>query len=89
MYQNVPRASAKFSIRGRFKLLIVGFDDSKVKVSMKAFSAVSIVEMNDQLYLHIGLDNGVLLHTIIDNVMGGLDKLKLQKIVLQGESAVL
>lgn len=35
-------------------------------------TAVSIVEMNDQLYLHIGLENGVLLRTVIDNITGGL-----------------
>ena len=35
-------------------------------------TAVCIVEMNDQLYLHIGLENGVLLRSIIDNITGGL-----------------
>jgi len=101
--------------RQRFKFLIVGVEDSTVsvlslepdscldRVSTQALpavpSAVSIIMMQDQLYLHIGLDNGVLLRTIIDNVTGGLsdsrskflglDKIRLQKIVLQGESAVL
>lgn len=96
--------------RLRFKFLIVGFGDGTVRVlslepescldrvSMQALpsepTAVSIAEMNEQLYLHIGLENGVLLRTIIDNITGGLsdsrskfiglEKISLTKIRMKG-----
>ena len=35
-------------------------------------SSVSLIEFNDQMYLHIGMENGVLMRTVIDNITGGL-----------------
>ena len=101
--------------RQRFKFLIVGFGDATVRVlslepesclervSMQALpaspTAVSVAEMNERLYLHIGLENGVLLRTVMDNITGGLtdsrskfiglEKISLSKISLQGQKAVL
>lgn len=100
--------------RQRFKFLIVGFADSTVRVlslepesclervSMQALpanpTAVAIIEFNNTLYLHIGLENGVLLRTVIDSITGGLsdsrskflglDRISLSKIVVKGQSAV-
>ena len=58
-------------------------------------TAVSVAEMNERLYLHIGLENGVLLRTVMDNVTGGLtdsrskfiglERISLSKISLQGQ----
>ena len=34
--------------------------------------SLAIIELNDQLHLHIGLENGVLLRTIVDKITGGM-----------------
>lgn len=61
--------------------------------------AVSLVEMGEQLSLYIGLENGVLLRSVIDSITGslsdsrqkflGLDKISLSKVVIKGQKAVL
>lgn len=62
-------------------------------------TAVAVAEMNERLYLHIGLENGVLLRTVMDNVTGvitggltdsrskfiGHERISLSKIFLQGQ----
>jgi splicing factor 3B subunit 3 len=74
--------------RLRFKFLIAGFGDSTVRVlslepetcldrvSIQALpsapSAVLLSEINDLLLLHIGLENGVLLRTVVDAITGGM-----------------
>ena len=74
--------------RQRFKFLAVGFGDCIVRVlsldpesvldriSMQALpavpSSVAMVEVRDQLCLHIGLENGVLQRLMVDSVTAGL-----------------
>ena len=102
----------------RFKFLIAGFSGPLVRVlslepescfnsvSTQALqgnpTAVGILEINDQLYLHIGIENkgvGTLVRTIVDSVTGGLsdsrsqflghEKITLSKITLQGKNSIL
>mmetsp|Transcript_5259 Transcript_5259/g.8139 ORF Transcript_5259/g.8139 Transcript_5259/m.8139 type:complete len:84 (-) Transcript_5259:1508-1759(-) len=68
------------------------------RVSLQALpvapSDVSLTEMNDCLYLHIGLENGVLLRTTMDGVNGvlsdsrsqylGPHRVLLQKVFIKG-----
>jgi splicing factor 3B subunit 3 len=74
--------------RMRFKFLLAGFGDSTVRVlslepetcldrvSVQALpslpTSVLITLMGSQLLLHIGLENGVLLRTIVDAITGGM-----------------
>mmetsp|Transcript_5527 Transcript_5527/g.9417 ORF Transcript_5527/g.9417 Transcript_5527/m.9417 type:complete len:232 (-) Transcript_5527:1602-2297(-) len=74
--------------RQRFKFLMVAFKDQILRilslepemclnrVSMQVLpqepSDVALVELNNQLYLHIGMENGVLMRTLLDNITGGL-----------------
>jgi splicing factor 3B subunit 3 len=74
--------------RQRFKFLIVAFQDQTLRVlslepdtclnrvSMLMLplepSSVSLIELNNQLYLHIGMENGVLMRSFVDSVTGGL-----------------
>ena len=101
--------------RTRFKFLVVGFGDSTVRVlslepesclarvSMQALpqnpTSLSLCEISDQLHLHIGLENGVLLRTVIDTITGnlsdsrskflGLKPIKLCKLKVKNRNAVL
>lgn len=101
--------------RMRFKFLIAGFADSTVRVlslepescldrvSVQALpsapSAVLLSEINDHLLLHIGLENGVLLRTVVDAVTGGMSDsrskflgispISLAEIRTNGQQAVL
>lgn len=73
------------------------------RVSMQVLpaspSAVRVCEINNQLYLFVGLQNGVLLRTNVDVVTGGLSdtrsrflgpqRVGLSTIKLQGRQAVL
>jgi len=57
-------------------------------------TAASIIEIGDQLCVHIGLENGVLLRTVIDSITGGLsdsrskflglDRISLSKVTING-----
>ena len=62
-------------------------------------TSLSLCEINDQLHLHIGLENGVLLRTVIDTITGnlsdsrskflGLKAIKLCKLKIKNQNAVL
>ena len=101
--------------RLRFKFLIAAFLDCTVRVLslepetrlgrvsrqmvQSQATAVSVIELDDQLHLHVGLENGVLLRSLLDNITGnlsdsrakflGLDRISLSKVQVQGQQAVL
>lgn len=99
----------------RSKFLAVGCDDSTIRVlsldpkttldslSLQALSAIPndllIVKMDNQLFVNIGLNNGVYVRTLLDEHTGqlgdtrtkylGNKSIKLSKVVYQGENIVL